>query len=140
MNGIMFVIPYFRVVGILFKHTIFHLFVPIIFIYLYLLFSVVTLPRFLIISRYNPKNDSWSTVAPLSVPRDAVAVCPLGDKLYVVGGYDGHTYLNTVESYDAQKNEWKQVIYKNVHISIFHLLIKDFKMYSWNKFPFLPKT
>ncbi|XP_072811943.1 kelch-like protein 4 isoform X2 [Vicugna pacos] len=60
------------------------------------------------VERYDPKIDSWSTVAPLSVPRDAVAVCPLGDKLYVVGGYDGHTYLNTVESYDAQKDEWKE--------------------------------
>lgn len=49
-------------------------------------------------------------MAPLSVPRDAVAVCALGDKLFVVGGYDGHSYLNTVESYDAQKDEWKQVL------------------------------
>lgn len=49
-------------------------------------------------------------MAPLSVPRDAVAVCPLGDKLYVVGGYDGHTYLNTVESYNAQKDEWQEVL------------------------------
>ncbi|KAJ8793923.1 hypothetical protein J1605_000122 [Eschrichtius robustus] len=64
--------------------------------------------------RYDPKNDSWSTVAPLSVPRDAVAVCPLGDKLYVVGGYDGHTYLNTVESYDAQKDEWKEEVPVNI--------------------------
>lgn len=72
--------------------------------------------------RYDPKSDSWSTVAPLSVPRDAVAVCPLGDKLYVVGGYDGHTYLNTVESYDAQRNEWKEVFklkYSNYYISGF---------------------
>uniref|UniRef100_A0A8C9JIU3 Kelch like family member 4 n=1 Tax=Panthera tigris altaica TaxID=74533 RepID=A0A8C9JIU3_PANTA len=61
------------------------------------------------VERYDPKNDSWSTVAPLSV-RDAVAVCPLGGKLYVVGGYDGHTYLNTVESYDAQNNEWKEEV------------------------------
>ncbi|KFO18296.1 Kelch-like protein 4 [Fukomys damarensis] len=61
-------------------------------------------------NRYDPKNDSWSTMAPLSVPRDAVAVCSLGEKLYVVGGYDGHTYLNTVESYDAQKNEWNEVL------------------------------
>ncbi|KAF6090731.1 kelch like family member 4 [Phyllostomus discolor] len=60
------------------------------------------------VERYDPKRDSWSSVAPLSVPRDAVAVCALGDKLFVVGGYDGHSYLNTVESYDAQKDEWKQ--------------------------------
>ncbi|XP_021008773.1 kelch-like protein 4 isoform X1 [Mus caroli] len=66
------------------------------------------------VERYDPKGDSWSTVAPLSVPRDAVAVCPLGDKLYVVGGYDGHTYLNTVESYDAQKDEWKEEVPVNI--------------------------
>lgn len=46
----------------------------------------------------------------LSVPRDAVGVCLLGDKLYAVGGYDGQSYLNTVESYDAQNNEWTEVI------------------------------
>ncbi|XP_004868925.1 kelch-like protein 4 [Heterocephalus glaber] len=66
------------------------------------------------VERYDPKNDSWSTMAPLSVPRDAVAVCSLGDKLYVVGGYDGHTYLNTVESYDAQKNEWNEEVPVNI--------------------------
>lgn len=48
-------------------------------------------------------------VAPLSMPRDAVGVCILGDKLYAVGGYDGQTYLNTMESYDPQTNEWTQV-------------------------------
>lgn len=45
----------------------------------------------------------------LSVPRDAVGVCLLGDRLYAVGGYDGQTYLNSVESYDAQNNEWTEV-------------------------------
>ena len=86
-----------------------------------IIFNTIGLPFsivFLNFLRYDPKNDSWSTVAPLSV-RDAVAVCPLGGKLYVVGGYDGHTYLNTVESYDAQNDEWKEVlslkVWKLVH-------------------------
>lgn len=65
-------------------------------------------------------------MAPLSVPRDAVAVCPLGDKLYVVGGYDGHTYLNTVESYDAQKDEWNEVLLKIFKLVYFRIL-KVFK-------------
>ncbi|KFQ48376.1 PREDICTED: kelch-like protein 4, partial [Nestor notabilis] len=60
------------------------------------------------VERYDPKTDAWTTVAPLSVPRDAVGICPLGDRLYAVGGYDGHTYLDTVESYDAQNNEWTE--------------------------------
>ncbi|XP_067903795.1 kelch-like protein 4 isoform X1 [Heterodontus francisci] len=62
------------------------------------------------VERYDPKTDTWTNVAPLSVPRDAVGVCLLGDKLYAVGGYDGQTYLNTVESYDAQNNEWTEEV------------------------------
>lgn len=59
--------------------------------------------------RYDPKTDTWTTVSSLSVPKDAVGVCLLGDRLYAVGGYDGQSYLNTVESYDAQNNEWTEV-------------------------------
>lgn len=59
--------------------------------------------------RYDPKTDTWTTVSSLSVPRDAVGVCLLGDRLYAVGGYDGQSYLKTVESYDAQNNEWTEV-------------------------------
>lgn len=62
--------------------------------------------------RYDPKTDTWTMVAPLSMPRDAVGVCLLGDRLYAVGGYDGQTYLNTMEAYDPQTNEWTQVIIK----------------------------
>ncbi|NWW80359.1 KLHL1 protein, partial [Climacteris rufus] len=58
------------------------------------------------VERYDPKTDTWTMVAPLSMPRDAVGVCLLGDKLYAVGGYDGQTYLNTMEAYDPQTNEW----------------------------------
>ncbi|XP_018591146.1 kelch-like protein 5 [Scleropages formosus] len=61
------------------------------------------------VERYDPKTDTWTTVAPMSISRDAVGVCLLGDQLYAVGGYDGQSYLNTVEAYDPQTNEWKQV-------------------------------
>lgn len=60
--------------------------------------------------RYDQKTDTWTMVSSLSVPRDAVGVCLLGDRLYAVGGYDGQSYLNSVESYDAQNNEWTEVI------------------------------
>ncbi|XP_069469101.1 kelch-like protein 4 isoform X2 [Ambystoma mexicanum] len=66
------------------------------------------------VERYDPKTDNWTTAAPLSVPRDAVGVCPLGDKLYAVGGYDGNSYLSTVESYDAQNNEWTKDVPLNI--------------------------
>uniref|UniRef100_A0A3B3RLP9 Kelch-like family member 5 n=1 Tax=Paramormyrops kingsleyae TaxID=1676925 RepID=A0A3B3RLP9_9TELE len=61
------------------------------------------------VERYDPKTDTWTTVAPMSISRDAVGVCLLGDRLYAVGGYDGQVYLNTVEAYDPQTNQWEQV-------------------------------
>ncbi|KAI7801435.1 kelch-like protein 4 isoform X1 [Triplophysa rosa] len=66
------------------------------------------------VERYDPKTDTWTTVSSLSVPRDAVGVCLLGDRLYAVGGYDGQTYLNSVESYDAQNSEWTEEVPLNI--------------------------
>ncbi|XP_048386483.1 kelch-like protein 5 isoform X3 [Stegostoma tigrinum] len=61
------------------------------------------------VERYDPKTDTWTAVAPMSISKDAVGVCLLGDRLYAVGGYDGQSYLNSVEAYDPQTNEWMQV-------------------------------
>uniref|UniRef100_A0A8C7Z2T6 Kelch-like family member 4 n=1 Tax=Oryzias sinensis TaxID=183150 RepID=A0A8C7Z2T6_9TELE len=66
------------------------------------------------VERYDPKTDTWTTVSSLSVPRDAVGVCLLGDRLYAVGGYDGQSYLSTVESYDVQNNEWTEEVPLNI--------------------------
>ncbi|XP_015109611.1 kelch-like protein 5 [Diachasma alloeum] len=61
------------------------------------------------VERYDPKTDTWTMVAPMSVARDAVGVCLLGDQLLAVGGYDGQQYLTLVEAYDPILNEWHQV-------------------------------
>lgn len=45
----------------------------------------------------------------MSVARDSVGVGVLGDRLYAVGGYDGHSYLVLVEMYDPNTNEWQEV-------------------------------
>lgn len=86
--------------------------------------------------RYDPKTDTWTMVAPLSMPRDAVGVCLLGDRLYAVGGYDGQTYLNTMESYDPQTNEWTQVrllqAWVTSHIRIFFHLLPVEEMCTYN--------
>ncbi|KAL0117209.1 hypothetical protein PUN28_010211 [Cardiocondyla obscurior] len=65
--------------------------------------------RFDCVERYDPKTDTWTMVAPMSVPRDAVGVCVLGDQLVAVGGYDGQQYLTLVEAYDPHLNEWEHV-------------------------------
>ncbi|UYV64104.1 KLHL4 [Cordylochernes scorpioides] len=68
-----------------------------------------TATRFDCVERYDPKTDTWTTVAPMGVRRDAVGVCLLGDQLFAIGGYDGQSYLSLVEAYDPQNNEWEQV-------------------------------
>ncbi|XP_071637015.1 kelch-like protein 5 isoform X1 [Temnothorax longispinosus] len=37
--------------------------------------------RFDCVERYDPKTDTWTMVAPMSVPRSRVGVCVLGDRL-----------------------------------------------------------
>ena len=59
--------------------------------------------------RYDPTTDSWSIIANMSLGRDSVGVCVLGDLLFAIGGYDGQAYLALVETYDPITNEWKQV-------------------------------
>lgn len=65
--------------------------------------------RFACMERYDPCTDTWSMVASLSVGRDAIGVCVLGQKLFAVGGYDGTGYLSLVEAYDSKDNIWREV-------------------------------
>ncbi|KAF0037436.1 hypothetical protein F2P81_010310 [Scophthalmus maximus] len=81
------------------------------------------------VERYDPKTDVWTAVAPMSISRDAVGVCLLGDRLYAVGGYDGQVYLNTVEAYDPQTNEWTQ----NVFILADSAWAGSSLLYKWQK-------
>jgi kelch-like protein 1/4/5 len=66
------------------------------------------------VERYDPKTDQWTTVAPMSLPRDAVGICTLGGMVYACGGYDGQSYLSVCEKYDPQTGEWNDVSPLNV--------------------------
>ena len=50
------------------------------------------------IHKYDPIKDSWTVISHMATPRSIslVAVLP-GDKLMVVGGYDGYTIISDVE-------------------------------------------
>lgn len=74
------------------------------------MYSIYKSAKFIyFIYRYDPKTDSWTLVANMSIARDSVGVGVLGDRLYAVGGYDGHSYLVLVEMYDPNTNEWQEV-------------------------------
>ncbi|KAK3918193.1 Kelch-like protein 5 [Frankliniella fusca] len=64
--------------------------------------------RFDCVERYDPKTDTWTMVASMSSGKDGIGVILFGDKLFSVGGYDGHHYKTSVEVYDPQTNEWSQ--------------------------------
>ncbi|KAG8223349.1 hypothetical protein J437_LFUL001227 [Ladona fulva] len=68
-----------------------------------------TAARFQCVERYDPRMDAWTSVAPLSVGRDAVGACMLGDLVLAVGGHDGSSYLSLVEAYDPHTNSWHQM-------------------------------
>lgn len=59
----------------------------------------------------------------MSVARDAVGVCLLGNELVAVGGYDGQRYLTLVETYDPIINEWHQVKSCIQYFEIMHVEI-----------------
>ena len=60
-----------------------------------------------IVERYDPKENRWTRVAPMSTRRLGVAVAVLNGYLYAVGGSDGTSPLNTVERFDPSANHWK---------------------------------
>ena len=52
---------------------------------------------------------SWKKVCPMNIRRSAVGAAVLANRIYVVGGYDGNSSLNSVECYDPEMNQWKFV-------------------------------
>ncbi|XP_031639917.1 kelch-like protein 18 [Contarinia nasturtii] len=53
-------------------------------------------------------------VQPMLNRRCRLGVATLNDKLYACGGYDGNSFLKSVEEYDPIKDEWRLVAPMNV--------------------------
>jgi kelch-like protein 20 len=51
-------------------------------------------------------NNEWKIVAPMNKRRCGVGVAILNQQIYAVGGHDGQSYLNSVERYDPNLNQW----------------------------------
>ena len=57
-------------------------------------------------SRYNPANDSWTELPPMSTPRYGPAAAGHNGALWVFGGFDGNFTLDTIEVFDPARNAW----------------------------------
>lgn len=53
-----------------------------------------------------PVNNEWKIVTAMSKRRCGVGVAVLNQNIYAIGGHDGQSYLNSVERYDPQTNQW----------------------------------
>lgn len=60
----------------------------------------------------------------------AVGAAALKDRLYVCGGYDGATSLNTVECYNPEKDTWTLVPSMMKHRSAGGVLALDGYLYA----------
>ena len=59
---------------------------------------------------YDPASDTWTAKAPMTALRSEMSGAVLGNRLHVVGGYEGlvefPTELPTLEVYDPGMNRW----------------------------------
>ena len=51
-------------------------------------------------------SGAWTTKTPMPTARYGLGVGVLSGGVYAVGGYDGTTFLNTVEAYSPSSNTW----------------------------------
>ena len=76
------------------------------------IFWPLSLPRFLYL-RYDRKTDRWTPVVAMNSRRSGVGLSVVSGRLLVVGGFDGCTYLKSVEWFDQSINQWKQAANMN---------------------------
>ncbi|MCK4330521.1 T9SS type A sorting domain-containing protein [candidate division WOR-3 bacterium] len=55
---------------------------------------------------YNPAANSWTTKASMPTATEGAAVGVVDGKIYVIGGYSGTSFLNTVQEYDQGTDSW----------------------------------
>lgn len=55
---------------------------------------------------YNFDTEEWSPSEPMLSPKKSSTITKAGGKIYVIGGEEGPTVLDTVESYDEALGKW----------------------------------
>jgi N-acetylneuraminic acid mutarotase len=56
--------------------------------------------------KYDPISNSWSTVAPLPIPRVNHGLVTLNGKIYVIGGNNSTGVLDSIYEYDPLTDNW----------------------------------
>ncbi|KAF3835347.1 hypothetical protein F7725_027905 [Dissostichus mawsoni] len=64
------------------------------------------LPRAACVEVYDPTRNEWRMLGSMTSSRSNAGVAMLGETIYAVGGFDGNEFLNTVEVYNPETDEW----------------------------------
>lgn len=56
------------------------------------------------VETYNPKSGNWTSIIPFTKKRRYLSAVSIDNRVYVIGGYDTHSRLNTVECLDFNVN------------------------------------
>lgn len=59
------------------------------------------------VERYDPKKNQWTFVTQMNSLRDGACVVSDGSEIFAITGFDGNSYLNTIEVYDPSEDTWK---------------------------------
>ncbi|KAI1231538.1 hypothetical protein IHE44_0007991 [Lamprotornis superbus] len=77
-----------------------------------------------------PQMNTWSPIANMLSRRSSAGVAVLEGMLYVAGGNDGTSCLNSVERYNPKSNTWESVAPMNIRRSTHDLVAMDGWLYA----------
>ncbi len=62
-----------------------------------------------IVEVYNPETDQWTTTSPIPSPRSDYSLVTSEGKIYLIGGWDGLKFTNTVFRFDPDTILWDEL-------------------------------
>ena len=61
-----------------------------------------------VVEMYNPQTDKWETKTSLPEQRDGFGMFAINKKIFIVGGFNGESVVNSVLVYDTKKDSWSK--------------------------------
>ena len=62
-----------------------------------------------IVETFDLEKNEWKKMPSMSMNRYRPGVVVVDDRIFVIGGSDGHEYLNTCEMFDVRTNKWETI-------------------------------
>ena len=58
---------------------------------------------------FDPRTNEWSLVSSPAFPRAACGIVSMDDLIYLFGGKNEQTFMQTVDCFDVKRNKWHEV-------------------------------